>query len=139
MSDLVGNPEDRFSQDMAHFCHFLIPTIDSKPNTLTESPCHNILGTTSIVAGVTKPGNVDNEAALTRDDEVIVPFVIYLLTILQPEHLKKNCIFDDNKVKLGMLQSSKLMQSMKANQKPLETEVLIANEPRHEKTNIIHM
>ena len=29
MSDLVGNPEDRFSQNEAHMANFLVETIDS--------------------------------------------------------------------------------------------------------------
>ena len=64
------------------------PTINCQWHWLAQSPCNNILCPTGIVASIAEPGHTDNEAALTGDDEVYVPFIINLLTILLPKHLK---------------------------------------------------
>ena len=66
-------------------CH---PTINGQWHRLAQPPCNDILCPAGVVARIAESGHADNEAALTGDNEVYVPFIIDLLPILLPKYLE---------------------------------------------------
>ena len=69
-----------------------IPTINCKRHRLAKSPSDNILSPTGVVGCVNQAGLVDDQTALTRDDKVDISIStsdLYLLSVFQPEYLKR--------------------------------------------------